>query len=407
MKKKRNIGSKLFLLGGSTIFTLVLLEVAAQIYLERFAPDPVFRQYATFQQLRDREEVTPMYVPHRYLGYSPTPDYVDGGNRHNSLGFRGEELPRAKPEGEFRIVCIGGSTTYTTMVNDHRLSYPAQLQAALEKRGYGPVKVINAGTGSWSSWESLINLQFRVLDVQPDLVIVYHAINDVHPRLVWPAESYTGDNSGYRITNSQFVTPSVLEQSTLARMALIKFGHVTPHSALARTLATRSPSSYQMEFLKQVRGQSYPEGVFAETSAREMFSINRPVYFRRNLSNMVAICKAQGVSSVLATFAYSKQFPEQPVVAMPEYQSAIDELNDVTRDITTKTDAELFDFAAAFPDDKANYVDGRHVNEQGAELKAKLFADFLIARKLIPQPESAPDAKPVHHAHGQPDSSRN
>jgi len=84
-----------------------------------------------------------------------------------------------KPAGQFRIVCLGGSTTYTSDVKDYRDSYPYLLEKYLKAQGYNDVTVVNAGAGSWSSWESLINFQFRVLDLDPDLIIVYHGINDI------------------------------------------------------------------------------------------------------------------------------------------------------------------------------------------------------------------------------------
>ena len=56
--------------------------------------------------------------------------------------------------------------------------------------------MINAGLAGWSSWESMINFQLRLLDLEPDLIIVYHAVNVLHARLVWPPEAYQPDNSG-------------------------------------------------------------------------------------------------------------------------------------------------------------------------------------------------------------------
>ena len=85
-----------------------------------------------------------------------------------------------KPLGEYRIACLGGSTTYTTSVEDWRLSYPALLEHELHNAGLGSVCVLNCGAAGWSSWESLINLETRVLDLDPDLIVVYHAINGGH-----------------------------------------------------------------------------------------------------------------------------------------------------------------------------------------------------------------------------------
>jgi lysophospholipase L1-like esterase len=59
-------------------------------------------------------------------------------------------------------------------------------------------------------------------------------------------------------------------------------------------------------------------------------------------------------------------------------------MNDVLKNVAEQKGAHLFDFASLFPTDKKYYHDGRHVNEQGARLMAKLFAKYLIENHLIP-----------------------
>jgi lysophospholipase L1-like esterase len=82
-------------------------------------------------------------------------------------------------------VAIGGSTTYTIKVEDDDKTFTQQLEWIIANDyGYRNVEVINAGVGGYTSWESLINLEFRVLNLQPDLIAVYHGVNDIHARLV-------------------------------------------------------------------------------------------------------------------------------------------------------------------------------------------------------------------------------
>jgi hypothetical protein len=181
----------------SILLLLGILEGLSKLYIEHFAKEQSFKKYASVEQLRQRENLS-ISSMHRYMGYIPTPNFQRGKNKHNSLGLRGEEVILPKPEGGFRIICIGGSTTYTVDVDDYRLSYPYLLQENLNKKGFENVSVINAGMLSYTTYESLINLQLRLLDLKPDLLIIYHAVNDVHARLVWPPEAYKSDNSGYR-----------------------------------------------------------------------------------------------------------------------------------------------------------------------------------------------------------------
>jgi len=373
----------------SALATFAVLEVGARVYLERFAPEARFINYASFRQLAERyggdgATSRQMLSPHRYLGYYPTPGYTKGKNRHNSLGYRGEEIVLPKPDGELRIVCLGGSTTYDSDIEDYRLAYPARLEAELRERGYGRVTVINAGGAGWTSWESLIGFELRVLDLDPDIVIDFDAINDVHTRFVWPPEMYRGDNSGYRAANqSGLFMPSIFEYSTLLRILMIRAGWVGSHADISRTIDRLSPSYYGDAWRDQKRTGHYPDGIFREVRPEEMLGRNGPRYFARNLSNLVAVAEANGIDVVLASFAYSPDFPEEPRVTAPEYQRAIVEHNEVLRSVARSTGAAFFDFAAVFPTDRRYFTDGRHNNEEGAALKAKLFADFLVESGLL------------------------
>ncbi len=203
MIRIRHLLAKLFILCVSLVLCLLAVELASRVYLTRFASSEDFKQYASYRQLRERYgPAGSMFSPHPYLGYAPTPNYVSGANRHNSLGFRGPEIALPKPDGEYRIVCLGASTTYTSHVLDFRSTYPALLQTTLHNMGDDHVVVINGGTPGWTTWETLISFQFRVLDLDPDMVIIYHGVNDVGPRLVWPDDAYRGDNTGARIADS-------------------------------------------------------------------------------------------------------------------------------------------------------------------------------------------------------------
>lgn len=100
--------------------------------------------------------------------------------RVNSRGLRGPELA-PKADGEFRILSLGESTTFGVGVADDA-TYSARLQALLERaHPERRVSVLNAGVSAWSSFQSLKFLELRGLDLEPDMVLVYHEVNDYLP----------------------------------------------------------------------------------------------------------------------------------------------------------------------------------------------------------------------------------
>ncbi len=378
----------LFLFAAAALLCFFTLELLSRLYLNFFANDKNYFLYASLRQLeaRARKEGVHTFKKsyHRYLGYYLTPNYRNGQNRHNSLGYRGEDFLAKKAQGEYRIVCLGGSTTYSSGVEDYRNAYPALLEQELTRRSFGQVKVINAGVPGWSSWESLVNFEFRVLDLQPDMIVVYHGINDVHPRFVWPPDVYRGDNSGRSLpAASSVLMPSILEYSTLIRIFLVRAGKSRPHIDVNKSIDRRAGTFYADDFQYQKVRQKYPRGIFKKTSAAEMLKTNPPVYFQRNIENIVYIAQSRGIKVILATFAVSSNFAGEPRSTSSEYLGAYDEHNKILQEISLAAGAYLFDFAAKFPDDKKYTHDGRHVNEDGAKLKATMFADFIVQNKLI------------------------
>lgn len=352
---------KLILILIGILFTLVALEIGTRIWLEFIAPEDVSLEYSLYSYLSPDNQ---RYIRHHYLNYYPNPKYRRGKTYHNSLGYRNREFPVKKPEGAFRIVVLGGSSTYTIKVNDNEKTFTAQLEKILrDKYGYDGVEVINAGAGGYNSWESLINLEFRVLDIEPDLIIVYHGTNDVHARLVDP-KSYRGDNSGKR---KQWESPSVplLEHSALFRVLLRKSGITTQVGIGNFVDADTAYSPYSIK----------------DHDPFELLEMNPPVYFRRNLNNMIAVSKANDADIMLSTWAYSPYFDDY--ASMDFYQKGLAQNNEVVKQVAASNGVPLFDFASVMPSDKKYWADGRHVNELGAEKKAELFADFIHKNGLI------------------------
>jgi len=164
-KTRRRVFYPVLLITGSVVVALLLSEVAARFWLWKIASRRQISRYGTSEQV---ERIPLKHTRHHYLPFMPTPNFQEGKNKHNSLGFRGDEIQIPKPKGIFRIVLLGGSTTYTSDVPDYKKSYPYQLQTIL-RRQLPSVEVVNAGCIKYSTWESLANLEFRVLDLEPIL----------------------------------------------------------------------------------------------------------------------------------------------------------------------------------------------------------------------------------------------
>lgn len=103
----------------------------------------------------------------------------------NALGFRGPDVSVGKPEGIARIVCLGDSVTFGVIRRGSwfvpSLGWPEALAERLEREGFDHVEVINAAVVGYSSAQGLRQLVTRVVDLEPDVLIVRFGANDFVP----------------------------------------------------------------------------------------------------------------------------------------------------------------------------------------------------------------------------------
>lgn len=394
-KSMEALFAKILLILASLLICVIAIELFARFYLWHIAPDEDFRFLASIAQIKDRygddffvqnEETSHRsWSPHYFLGFYPTPNHRVGANRHNSFGFRGREFAISKPENTYRIVSLGGSTTYSSGVDDFELSYPNLLEDYLRQSGFDAVEVINAGASGYTSHQNLINLQLRVLPLLPDLIIVYQGFNDIQARFVYPASKYLGDRSGsLRPFVSGIVMPDVTEYSTALRILGIRFGVTASHSAQDWHLSRR-PNSYVGDiYIQQIQLGTYPSGIFKEISAAEILANNPPVHFARNMAHMIALADHSDVNILLVTMAFDDDFHETSGLTTrrfstsDEFVSAMAQHNDLTLEIGARHNSPVFDLAEVFPDDHSLFTDGLHMTEKGNRARAQRIGDFVI-----------------------------
>ena len=345
------------------LVSFVLLEVSYRAYLTWLASPRTYGRAMPFALIPPENRI---YRPHPYTSYALTEGFVsrDGRNRHNALGYRGAEVAREKPAGTYRILVLGGSTTYETSVEDWRQGSTAELERVLhERHGRTEVEVVNAGCGGWNSWESLVDLQFRGLALDPDLVVLYLGTNDVHTRLV-PAGSYRRDNTGFR-------RPWEDDVGWWHRSTVLHGLAVRLKLARRNSVAARSEVEYDED----------------ELDFEACLDANPPTYFADNLEQMIVLAKHRGAQVLAVTFAWCAD--KDDYAATPHYQRGFRETNEVIRAAAAEHSVGLFDYAAVMPADGSYWSDGRHVNVAGARAKAELYAEHIAAHCLPPRPEAA------------------
>lgn len=156
------------------ILGLMGLELAARRYRVRRFGGAWWRRY---QVLAPK---VLSFMGHPYALYVKRPD-CDGLYPSNSRGYAGRrEIASHRGPETVRIYCVGGSTMEAhNPAQGPDSSWPAKLQEVLAGRlRHATIECVNAAVSGYTSVESLIEFMLCGVDLQPDILLVYHNVND-------------------------------------------------------------------------------------------------------------------------------------------------------------------------------------------------------------------------------------
>jgi lysophospholipase L1-like esterase len=308
-----------------------------------------------------------LYYPHPYMGFVLVPgaERSDGFTaRTNSLGFRGPDRPAAKPEGTYRIFCLGGSTTYGTGVMGHEGTYPAQLERLLREQAPDGVtyEVWNCGVSGYNTAESLINLQLRLFEFEPDAIVVYHAANDARPVQA----------RGFRPDYAHLRRAWVSTHISSTERFLLRTSRIYAWLARGTDPERQLSALSQYLFVPGYRGRHVPSSVM----------VNEPgvqVYLR-NLRHMVVLARANGVEPVLSTFAIC---PSKKRPGMEDFDATIRAMNEGVRALAAEEGVALVEVAERLDDREDMYTDWVHFNDAGSLEHARIIAEQALEQGLF------------------------
>ena len=109
---------------------------------------------------------------------TPRPGAQSGGIEINSFGFRGDEIDDPKPQDRVRLAFIGGSTTFCAEVTSNEVTWPHLVTRSLNSLA-PKFDYINAAVPGYTVQASRERLRIEVAPLDPDIVIIYHASNDL------------------------------------------------------------------------------------------------------------------------------------------------------------------------------------------------------------------------------------
>ncbi len=204
----------------------------------------------------------------------------------NALGLRDSDI---EEHGAIRILALGDSCTWGWQVPQDD-AYPQELQRLLDEHyGARRYRVINAGEPGYTTYQGLTFLRDTALQLHPAIVIIGFGFND-GSRLPDIEVSIARQRALFPLI---LADDALLAHSKLWRWLRTRFGPAAPNTADRSAWLPFAPASAQ-----------------ADTPSEPMVRVS-PAQFARNLTAIVALCRAHDAKPLLLSFAGAPR-PEQP-----------------------------------------------------------------------------------------------
>ncbi len=315
-----------------------------------------------------------LYEDHPYLITTLKPNAKFEKISINSMGYRGNEFKLAKGGNVFRIVCLGGSATFCGNVFDDE-TWCQQLEDILNKKTKkNPrVEVVNAGVPGYTTSESLINLNLRILDINPDIIIIYLSYNDFKPNRM---PDFKSDYSHWRHNFGK-----VEEHPN-------KEWFVTPKAI--RVIKTKLFPKYDLGF-------------------KRYDTVGKPglAAYKRNIENIVTVAKSRDIGVVLSSEA--SMLSEETIHSNSQaFQRAMryvltlskaglldaqKKYDLIMKDISEKFNITYVDNLETVPMDFDHFIDNIHLNKKGCRVVAENFANAIQKSFLSSEEDSESSPK--------------
>jgi hypothetical protein len=309
--------------------------------------------------------------------------------RINRWGYRGEEIELERDDDSFRIFVIGGSTVYCDRL-DFEDSHPRILQRLLQE-AYPDIRieVQNAGMHAHTSQHTLIKYLSRIHDFRPDLVIFYHAVNDMCHSFTPPVLSYGEYRPDY---GHMYGAIGKIVNDYVDRRGSVG---LVVDDTIADFFKRYWYSDFRQDsdFIRRLKPRQVPVDRW-----------NSLPSFERNLRHMVQLLHADGVHAVMASqpYMYKAEMTEEEQLRcwiplescrwkferpdMASMANGLELYNDVSRRVAAELGVPYVELEPLLPKSLEYFRDGVHYTGAGSLIVAEAFAELIIREGYVSSP---------------------
>lgn len=309
----------------------------------------------------------------------------------NSHGFRGEEISMKKPSNTYRIVLLGGSS-----VLNREVAYEKNAARVLEtmlraKYPNKKIEVINAGKDGYTSEHSLIQYLFKIKDFRPDMIIMWHGVNDLYVSCT-PSDTQYGSfkrdysHSFGAVANMTFEHFKPAPVITI-KIVMVDFLITALRDNLYSDIVHRIKNWYLDGFAQRYRSGS-PEFI-------DYYDFPSGDVYKRNLMSFIKVAKEDNVKLLLGNQASlykpNLNLEETKTVIFPKLvcrkhnkyyslrsiRKGFEQFNAITERVAKENNIPFINLDATIPKNLSYFVDSVHYTEKGNKLIADTLFSYL------------------------------
>jgi lysophospholipase L1-like esterase len=371
--------------------TILIMVVVAEIVLTLFFPvgDP-YRLWKEGQVV-EMKYIESQFQPDQHYIFYPEPELPGMGEMArfttNNLGFRGSDLTIPKPDDEYRIFMIGGSTTECVYLDD-TLAVTHILESNLNQNVPDTisVEVYGAGKSGDRTYDHIAMISQRIVHLEPDLIIVFCGINDITAAIYEADYTQMPHGSGQKISFFDLVKYTLTEFQLARRLYYVYKGifSIPTGDDLLTSISFKSDYKRKVELRRSSPLSDQPPRVDLKP-------------YRENLITIIGLARAHNIRLVFMTQATTWNSQVDPdteswqwgtykngvTYRAEDMDKAMSAYNNVMREVAAEYDIPVFDAALFMPKTIDYFYDDCHFNIEGARKAGSLLGSFLMENDLI------------------------
>ena len=346
------------------VLGLLLLEAVASAGYFLLVPQERRKTVETALGMQDAEFNSVLrYRAHPYFNYTGNPDFRSnqGNQLHDAIGLRPSDIDlRNKPAGTYRIVALGGSTTYGMYFEKADSVWPILVGSGLRETLGREIDVINAAVPNYTTFEMLGLATMWLPEFDADLVLIHTGLNDAFS-VGYPDEGgpdNTTFRKPWRYRPIPVTTKKAMRTSRLIRLLGMNWIQRSGHQVGGMTLAMQRDQPSDADVRANIKSASGK-------------------YFRRNLDTLLTLVRHTGAEPVLVTIPLNPNYEQDKGLFYDAVSQAVLRNNEIMKQLAIERNVLLVDLYPAMRD-PATYVDAAHVNPQGMVRKAQIVYDAVL-----------------------------